>query len=53
MKTLLTMFPSTVCTFKDDIINGERRPPYVICALVSLSVVIAAMWAIGKLNKKT
>ena len=49
----LVLVLSTVCAFNGGIINGEKRPAYVICAIVSLAVVIAAMWAIGKLNKKT
>jgi predicted benzoate:H+ symporter BenE len=49
----LALVLSTVCTFNRGLINGEKRLAYVICAVVSLSVVIAAMWAIGKLNKKT
>ncbi len=48
----LILVLSTICTFNGDI-AGHREPWYLICAVISLAVVVVTMWAIGKLNKKT
>jgi hypothetical protein len=47
----LALVLSTVCAFSGDIM-GFRRPAYLISVLVALAVVVAAMWVIGRLNKK-
>ena len=49
----LVLVLSTVCAFKGGFITGEKRPAYLICAIVALAIVVIAMWAIGRLNKKT
>jgi hypothetical protein len=43
---------STICTFRGDMF-GHEDPVYLICDIGALALVIAAMWAIGKLNKKS
>jgi hypothetical protein len=47
----LVLVLSTICTFRGDMF-GHKDPVYLICDIGALAVVIAAMWAIGKLNKK-
>jgi hypothetical protein len=49
----LVLVLSAICAFSGDPINGAQRSDYLIWVIASLAVVAAAMWAIGKLNKKT
>jgi hypothetical protein len=48
----LALVLSTICAFRGDMF-GHKDPVYLICAVGALAVVVAAMWAIGKLNRKT
>ena len=43
----LVVVLSSICAYM------SPRSSYVICALIALAVVVAAMSAIGKLNRKT
>ena len=65
MKTLRTIFLSlvaivaslvlvlsTLCAYGSGL-SGSDRATYVLCAIVSLAFVVAAMWAIAKLNRKS
>jgi hypothetical protein len=42
---------STLCAFHGDFM-GQRSPSYSICSVAPLSIVIGAMWVIGRLHKK-
>jgi mannitol-specific phosphotransferase system IIBC component len=48
----LVLLLSTVCAFTGGVVSGGDRSSFVICAVVSLAVVIAAMSAINHLNRK-
>jgi hypothetical protein len=48
----LVLVLSTLCAFNRGI-GGSSHPAYLICAMVALAVVVAAMWAIGRLKNKT
>jgi hypothetical protein len=48
----LVLLLSTVCAFTGGVVRGGDRSSFVICAVVSLAVVIAAMSAINYLKPK-
>ena len=43
---------STLCAYGGGLGGTNDRGSYVLCAMVSLAFVVAAMWAIANLNKK-
>jgi hypothetical protein len=47
----LVLVLSSICVF-GGALGGGNRTPFVICALIALAVVLAAVWAIAKLNRK-
>jgi hypothetical protein len=47
----LVLALSTICAFRGNIF-GHKDPVYLICSVAALAFVVAAMWAIAKLNKK-
>lgn len=47
----LVLVLSTMCAFSGGFSGGDRSP-FVICALASLAVVVAAMSATSRLNRK-
>jgi hypothetical protein len=49
----LTLTLSTICAFSGGMYGRESRGPFIICALVALAVVVASMWAIAKLSRKS
>jgi hypothetical protein len=50
----LVLVLSAVCAFYGGGLSGTSdRGTYVLCAIVSLAFVVAAMWAIAKLNRKS
>jgi hypothetical protein len=48
----LILVLSTLCAYGGGLNGTNDRGSYVLSAIVSLAFVVAAMWAIAKLNKK-
>ena len=49
----LVLVLSTVCAFNGGFLNRSDRSSYVFCAIIAFAVLVAAMWAIAKLNRKS
>jgi hypothetical protein len=47
----LVLVLSSLCVFGGPVGSGDRTP-FVICALLALAVVVAAILGIAKLNRK-
>ncbi len=47
----LVLVLSTLCAYSES--GSSDRGTYVLCAIVSFAFVVAAMWAIVKLNRKS
>jgi len=43
---------STLCAYGGGLGGTNDRGSYVLCAMVSVAFVVAAMWAIAKMNKE-
>jgi hypothetical protein len=48
----LILVLSTLCAYGGGLNGTADRGSYVLCALVALAFVVAAIWAIAKLNKE-
>jgi len=48
----LVLVLSTLCAYGGGLNGTNDHGSYVLCAIVSLAFVVAAMWAIARLNKK-
>lgn len=44
---------SSICSFTGGFTGTGDRPSYISCAIVALAVIIAAMFAISKINRKS
>jgi hypothetical protein len=49
----LVLVLSTVCAFTGGFSGSSDRSSYELWAVLSLAVVVAAMWAISRLNRKS
>ena len=49
----LVLVLSTVCAFNRGFLNSSDRSSYVFCAIIAFAIVVAAVWAIAKLNRKS
>lgn len=48
----LVLVLSTLCAVNGDLGGTSNRGSYILCALIALAVVAAAMWTNGKLSRK-
>ena len=44
---------SSVCAFSGGFTGTGDRPPYIVCAIIALAVIIGAIFAISKINRKS
>jgi hypothetical protein len=49
----LVLVLSTLCAYGGGLNGTSDRGTYVLCAMVSLAFMVAAIWAIAKLNRRS